>query len=67
MVVAHFDDGPEVGSLPARAGADDVVGAHLVVVAARRSEPIVIGDMQDLESLTATLRERRPILMSRPS
>jgi hypothetical protein len=66
VVVVAFDDGPEVGKLLARSGASDVVDAHLVVVAARRSEPILTGDMHDLESLAAAWRGRRPNLLSWP-
>ena len=67
MVVLAFDDGPEVGSLLARSGTSDVVDAHLVVVAARRSEAILTGDVHDLESLTAALPDHRPRLFSWPS
>ena len=66
VVVVAFDDGPEVGNLLARSGTSDVVDAHLVVVAVRRSEPILTGDMHDLESLAAALRDRRPNLLSWP-
>lgn len=66
VVVVAFDDGPEVGNLLARSGTSDVVDAHLVVVAVRRSEPILTGDVHDVESLAASLPERRPTLMSWP-
>jgi hypothetical protein len=66
VVVVPFDDGPDVGNLLARSGTSDVVDAHLVVVAVRRSEPILTGDMHDLESLAAACRDRRPNLMSWP-
>ena len=66
VVVVAFDDGPEVGNLLARSGTSDVVDAHLVVMAVRRSEPILTGDVHDLESLTAALRDRRPDLLSWP-
>lgn len=66
VVVVAFDDGPEVGNLLARSGTSDVVDAHLVVMAVRRSEPILTDDVHDLESLTAALRERRPHLLSWP-
>lgn len=66
VVVLAFDDGPEVGHLLARSGTSDVVDAHLVVVAVRRSEPILTGDMHDLESLIAALPERRPNLLHWP-
>jgi hypothetical protein len=66
VVVVAFDDGPEVGSLLAHSGTSDVVDAHLVVVAVRRSEPILTADVHDMESLTASLPERRPTLLSWP-
>lgn len=66
VVVVVFDDGPEVGNLLARSGTNDVVDAHLVVVAVRRSEPILTGDVHDMESLTASLPERRPTLLGWP-
>lgn len=66
VVALSFDDGHDVGNLLARAGTSDVVDAHLVVVAVRRAEPILTGDVHDLESLTAALPERRPQLLSWP-
>jgi hypothetical protein len=66
VVAVVFDDGPEVGHLLARSGTSDVVDAHLVVVAVRRSEPILTGDMHDMTSLTASLTDRRPTLLSWP-
>lgn len=66
VVVVAFDDGLEVGNLLARSSTSDVVDAHLVVVAVRRSEPILTGDMHDLESLAAALRDRRPNLLGWP-
>lgn len=66
VVVVAFDDGPEVGGLLARSGTSDVVDAHLVVVAVRRFEPILTGDVHDIESLVSTLTERRPTLFSWP-
>ena len=64
VVVVAFDDGPEVGNLLARSGTSDIVDAHLVVVAVRRSEAILTGDVNDLEALTAALSERQPRLFS---
>ncbi len=66
VIVVAFDDGPSVGNLLARSGTIDVVDAHLVVVAVRRSEPILTGDVRDLESLTAALPDHRPQLFSWP-
>lgn len=66
MIVVAFDDGPEVGTLLARSGTSDVVDGHLVVVAVRRSEAILTGDVHDLESLTAALPDQHPRLLSWP-
>ena len=66
VVVVAFDDGPEVGNLLARAGTSDVVDAHLVVVAVQRSEPILTGNIHDLESLTSALPERQPNVFNWP-
>lgn len=66
VVVIALDDGAEVGNLLARSATSDVVDAHLVVEAVRRSEPILTGDMHDLERLTAALGDRRPDLLSWP-
>ena len=66
VIVVAFDDGPDVGNLLARSGTSDVVDGHLVVVAVRRSEVILTGDVHDLESLTAALPDHRPRLLSWP-
>jgi len=66
VVVVAFDDGPEVGNLLARSGTSDVVDAHLVVVAVRSAEPILTGDVHDLELLAAALPEHRPHVLSWP-
>jgi hypothetical protein len=66
VVIVSFDDGPEVGRLLDRSGSSDVVDAHLVVVAVRRSEPILTGDMNDLESIASALPEWRPNVLNWP-
>lgn len=66
VVVVPFDNGPEVGNLLARSGTSDVVDAHLVVEAIRRSEPLLTGDVHDLETLAAALPDRRPTVMHWP-
>jgi predicted nucleic acid-binding protein len=66
VLVLAFDDGPEVGDLLARSGTSDVIDAHLVVLAVRRSEAILTGDVHDLELLTAALPEHCPSLLSWP-
>jgi predicted nucleic acid-binding protein len=58
--VVPFDDGAEVGRLLARTGTADVVDAHVVVTAVRRAEPILTGDVADLEVLAATFPAARP-------
>jgi hypothetical protein len=66
VVVLPFDDGPEVGNLLARSNTTDVVDAHLVVLAVRRSEPILTSDLLDLETLAAALPERHPNVFAWP-
>jgi hypothetical protein len=66
VVVLPFHEGPEVGQLLARANTSDVVDAHLVIVAARRSEPILTGDAQDLDTLVRALSGRRPDVLHWP-
>jgi len=67
VVIYPFDDGSRVGNLLARSGSIDVVDAHLVTVAARLSEPILTGDVDDLEALIAALDVAPPpILAWRP-
>jgi len=64
--VVDFDNGPEVGNLLSRSDTSDVVDAHLVVEAIRRSEPILTGDVHDLETLTAAVRDQRLTVMRWP-
>ena len=66
VVVVDFDNGPEVGNLLSRSDTSDVVDAHLVVEAIRRSEPILTGDVHDLETLTAAVRDQRLTVMRWP-
>ncbi len=66
VTTVAFDDGPEIGSLLARSGTSDVVDAHLIMLAVRRSEPILTGDMRDMELLATSLAERRPTLFRWP-
>ena len=58
------DESYEVGSLLARAGAADVVDAHLVVTTAGRSATVITSDIGDLRQLANHLptpvRVRRP-------
>ncbi len=66
VVIVALEDGPEIGHLLARSGTSDVVDAHLVVVAVRRSEPVLTGDADDLELLVAALPDRRPNVLRWP-
>jgi len=66
VVIYPFDDGPRVGSLLARSGSADVVDAHLVIVAARLSEPILTGDVDDLAALGAALDAEQPSILAWP-
>lgn len=61
--VHSFDDGPAVGTLLAAAGRSDVVDAHLVTTADRLSEPILTGDLDDLEHLAACLPHPGPRIL----
>jgi predicted nucleic acid-binding protein len=58
--VVPLDDGAEVGRVLARTGTADVVDAHLVITAVRRAEPILTGDVVDLEALAAAFPAARP-------
>jgi hypothetical protein len=49
------DDAHEVGSLLGSASTSDVVDAHLVIIAARRSATILSSDVDDLRHLAAEL------------
>lgn len=55
-----LDNGTAVGEILARSKTTDVVDAHLVATAVRLSEPILTGDVTDLELLAYSLRDRRP-------
>ncbi len=65
-MIYPFDDGPRVGTLLARSGSADVVDAHLVTVAARLSEPILTGDVDDLEALSTALDAQHPSILAWP-
>lgn len=58
--VHPLDDGRQVGAVLSRSGTADVVDAHLVTVAIRLAEPILTGDVRDLDLLVASLPDRRP-------
>jgi hypothetical protein len=58
--VHAFDSGQTVGLLLARSGTPDVVDAHLVAVARAQKEPILTGDVDDIERLVAALPSQRP-------
>lgn len=64
--VHPFDDGMAVGSILARSGTSDVVDAHLVALAVRLSEPILTGDVADLETLSSSLHGHRPRILAWP-
>lgn len=66
VTIIALEDGPEVGNLLARSGTSDVVDAHLVVVAVQRSEPVLTGDVDDVELLVAALPARRPDVFAWP-
>lgn len=65
--VHPLDDGRAVGALLGRAGGSDVVDAHLVVVAVALQQPILTGDISDLETLAASVpAPRRPQVLRWP-
>jgi hypothetical protein len=66
-VVMHpLDDGVAVGSILARSRTTDVVDAHLVALAVRLAQPILTGDIADLEALAASLPDHRPRVLRWP-
>jgi hypothetical protein len=60
VTIHELDDGRAVGAILARSGTADVVDAHLVAVAVACSEPILTGDVGDIELLVASLSSARP-------
>lgn len=60
ITIHHLADGRTVGAILARSGTADVVDAHLVAVAIELSEPILTGDVVDLEVLTNSLPSGGP-------
>lgn len=63
LTILPFDDGRSVGALLAAAKTTDVVDAHLVITADRLSEPILTGDLDDLEHLAACLPHPGPRIL----
>lgn len=57
--IAEFsaDDAHEVGSMLADAKISDVVDAHVVLTASRRSTLIITSDPDDIERLSSTLSD----------
>jgi predicted nucleic acid-binding protein len=66
VVVHPFDDGVAVGRILARSRTTDVVDAHLVAVALRLAQPILTGDITDLETLAASLPDHQPRVLRWP-
>lgn len=61
-----LDEGAAVGAILARSGTSDVVDAHLIAVAVQRSEPILTGDVEDLEILASSLPGDQPRIHAWP-
>lgn len=61
-----LDDGRAVGLLLARSGTNDVVDAHLVVLAVRLRDSILTGDPSDLTQIADSLGTDRPMIDSWP-
>jgi hypothetical protein len=57
-----MDDGRAVGAVLARSGTSDVVDAHIVVLAVTLAEPILTGDVHDIETLVTCLPGTRPLV-----
>ena len=66
IAVHAFDDGKAVGAILARSNTADVVDAHLVSIALQLSEPILTSDVDDLESLVASLPDHGPRVIRWP-
>ena len=66
IAVHPLDNGQEVGAILSRSGTTDVVDAHLVSVAIRLAEPILTGDVADLELLSASLVDHGPRVFAWP-
>ena len=60
ITIYDLDDGRVVGAILARSGTADVVDAHLVAVALECAEPILTGEVGDIEILVASLPADRP-------
>lgn len=59
-----FDDGRAVGSLLARSGGSDVVGAHVVLLGAALTQSVLTGDREDLASIAAPLGHSAPDIIA---
>jgi predicted nucleic acid-binding protein len=67
VIVHPLDDGAAVGNILARSATTDVVDAHLVAVAVRLVQPILTGDIADLEMLADALPpDNRPRVLRWP-
>ncbi len=53
-------NGHAVGDILSHSGTIDVVDAHLVAIAAALSEPILTGDVDDINALVASLATKGP-------
>lgn len=58
VVAMEADQAHAVGALLAKAGAADVVDAHVAVVAARNGATVITSDPDDLEALSVHTRPR---------
>jgi hypothetical protein len=60
ITIHDLDNGRIVGAILARSATTDVVDAHLVAVAVECAEPILTGDIRDIEILVTSLPADRP-------
>lgn len=60
ITIHPLSDGRAVGAILAQSGTADVVDAHLVALAVELSEPILTGDVNDLDTVVDSLPFPRP-------
>ncbi len=60
ITIHDLDNGRVVGAILARSGTADIVDAHLVAVAIECEEPILTGDVGDMDIIVASLPTDRP-------
>jgi hypothetical protein len=64
--VHPLDDGRAIGALLSRSGSSDVVDAHVVLLGAALTQPVLTGDPGDLERLAAAMGAAQPRVIAWP-